>query len=79
MARGFSQIKGVKYDETFAHIAWHTYILSLISTTVEIGWQVHEMDVKTTFLNGFIEEEVYVERPHDFEVLGWEIHVYRLR
>jgi hypothetical protein len=37
------------------------------------------MDVKTTFMNGFIEEEVYIENPQGFEVLGRESHVYLLK
>jgi hypothetical protein len=37
-----------------------------------MGWRIHQMDVKTTFLNGFIEEEVYIEQPQGFEVLERE-------
>jgi hypothetical protein len=35
-----------------------------------MGWRIHQMDVKTTFLNGIIEEEVYLEKPRGFEVMG---------
>ena len=63
MARGFSQIEGFDYDDTFAPIARDTSIRSLISIAAEMGWQIHQMDVKTAFLNGVIEEEVYVEQP----------------
>lgn len=70
MARGFSQIEGVDYDDTFPPVARYTFIWFLISIAAEMGWQIHQMDVKTTFLNEFIEEEVYVEQPQGFEVLG---------
>ena len=59
--RGFSQVEGVDYDETFALVARYTSIKSLISIAAEMGWKIHQMDVKTTFLNGIIQEEVYVE------------------
>jgi hypothetical protein len=42
-------------------------------------WRIHHMDVKTTFLNGMIEEEVYIEQPQGFEVHGMEYHVCRLK
>lgn len=43
-----------------------------------MGWQIHQIDVKTALMNRVI-EEVYVEQPQGFEVLGWETHVCRLR
>ena len=63
VARGFSQIEGIDYDEIFAPIARYTSIWSLISSAAEMGWKIHQMDVKTTFWNEVIEEEVYVEQP----------------
>jgi len=61
VARGFSQVEGVDYEETFAPVARYTSIRSIISIAAEMGWKIHQMDVKTTFLNGFIQEEVYIE------------------
>jgi hypothetical protein len=79
VARGFSQIEGVDYDETFAPVARYTYIQRIIDIAAEMGWRIHQMDVKNAFLNGFIEEEVYIEQPQGFEVLGRESHVCLLR
>jgi hypothetical protein len=44
-----------------------------------MGWSIHQMDVKTTFLNGFIDEEVYIGQPQGFEVSERETHVCILR
>jgi hypothetical protein len=44
-----------------------------------MGWRIHHMDVNTTFLNGIIEEEVYIGQPQGFEVNGKESHVYRIK
>jgi hypothetical protein len=79
VAWGFSQVEGVDYDETFASVARYTSIRAVISIAAEMGWKIHQMDVKTAFLNGLIEEEVYIEQPLGFEVHGRESHVCRLK
>eukprot|EP00253_Pinus_taeda_P021492 PITA_21492 len=79
VARGFSHVEGVDYEETFAPVARYTSIRSIISIATKMGWKIHQMDVKTAFLNGFIQEEVYIEQPQGFEVHGKESHVCRLK
>jgi hypothetical protein len=63
VARGFSQKEGVDYEETFSPVARYTSIRAVISLALVMGWRIHQMDVKTTFLIGVIEEEVYIEQP----------------
>ena len=58
---GFSQIEGIDYEETFAPVTRYSSIRSILDLSVQMGWHIHQMDVKTAFLNGFIEEEVYIE------------------
>jgi hypothetical protein len=61
VAWGFSQIEGIDYDETFAPVTRYSSIRSILARLAQMGWHIHQMDVKTTFLNGIIEEEVYIE------------------
>ena len=60
VARGFSQIKGIDYEETFAPVARYSSIRTILVLSAQMGWHIHQMDVKTAFLNGVIEEEVYI-------------------
>jgi hypothetical protein len=79
VARGFSQKEGEDYDETFDHVARFTSIRAIMSLVASMGWSLHHMDVKTTFLNGEIEEAVYIEKPQEFEVHSRDTHVCRLK
>ena len=67
MARGFSQKEGEYYDDTFAPVAKYTTIHLIVVLVASQGWTLHQMDVKTTFLHGMLQEEVYVEQPQGFE------------
>jgi hypothetical protein len=75
VACGFSQNEGIEYDETFAPIALYTSIMTIISLASILGWKLHQMDVKTAFLNGQVEEEVYIEQLEGFVVQRKESHV----
>eukprot|EP00253_Pinus_taeda_P029149 PITA_29149 len=67
VARGFSQVEGINYDETFDPVVRYSFIISMLALLAQMGWKIHQMDVKTAFLNGNIEEEVYIEKPEGFE------------
>ena len=67
VARCFSQKEGINYEETLAPIAKYTSIRSILSLAIVMKWKIHQMDVKIAFLNGVVEEEVYVEQPLSFE------------
>jgi hypothetical protein len=56
IARGVSKKKGIDYEETFSPIARYTSIRTIIALATNMKWKLHQMDVKTTFLNGVIEE-----------------------
>ena len=61
VAKGFSQKEGIDYAKTFAPVARYSSIQTIISLAAVMGWHVHQMDIKTAFLNGVTEEEVYIE------------------
>ena len=79
MACGFSQREGVDYNDTFAPISQFTSIRSIITIALDMRWILYQMAMGITFLNGEIEEEVYVEKLEGFEVHGKESHVCILK
>jgi hypothetical protein len=79
VTRGFSQKEGIDYEETFALVARYTSIKTIIALAAKMKWKLHQMDVKIAFLNGVIEEEVYIEKPQGFEVEDRKSHLCRLK
>jgi hypothetical protein len=79
VARGFSQKEGINYEETFSPVVRYTSIRTIIALAAKMKWKLHQMDVKTAFLNGVIEEEVYIEQPQGFAVEDKKSHVCRLK
>jgi hypothetical protein len=79
VAHGFSQKEGIDYEETFAPVARYTSIRTIIALAAKMEWKLHWMDIKTTFLNGVIEEKVYIEQPQGFEVEDRKTHVCKLK
>jgi hypothetical protein len=63
VAQGFSEKEGIDYEETFAPVARLEAISILLAFSVAKGFKLHQMDVKSAFLNGVLEEEVYVRQP----------------
>ena len=79
MAREFYQKEGIDYEETFSLVARYTSIRTIMALASMMKWDLHQMDVKTAFLNGMIEEEVYIEQPQGLEVVDRETHVCKLK
>ena len=72
-------MEGIDYEETFSLVARYTSIRTIIALTASMGWKLHQMDVKKTFLNGEIEEEVYIEQPKGFVIHDTKTHLCRLK
>jgi hypothetical protein len=66
VAKGFQQVHGIDYDETFTSVAKMDSICLELSITTTKGWEVHQMDMKNAFLHNDLFEEIYMEQPHGF-------------
>jgi hypothetical protein len=78
VAKGYSQVEGLDFDETYAPVARLESIRILLAYATYHGFKLYQMDVKSAFLNGPIKEEVYVEQPPGFEDSEYPNHVYKL-
>ena len=78
VARGFSQVQGVDFNETFAPVAKFTTIRCIVALGASLDLEMHQMDVKTAFLNGDLEEDIYMEQPKGFVQRGHEHLVCKL-
>lgn len=67
VARGFSQRKGFDFEETYSPVAKMTTFRTLLAIAVRNNLHIHQMDVKTAFLNGNLREEIYMRQPEGFE------------
>lgn len=79
VAKGFLQKAGLDYSEVFAPVARTETIRLVLAFANFKGWPLFQLDVKSAFLNGPLEEEVYVTQPPGFEIKGREDKVYRLK
>ena len=77
--KGFTQQPDIEFNETFAPVARMDTVRIVLDIVAQNKWHVHQMDVKSAFLNGYLQEEVYVEQPQGYEVPGQEHKVYRLK
>ncbi|WRX10466.1 Reverse transcriptase [Theobroma cacao] len=78
VAQGYNQEEGIDYDETFASVARIEAIRLLLTFACFMNFKLYQMDVKSAFLNGFIQEEVFVEQPLGFEDFEKLDHVFKL-
>lgn len=69
MAKGYTYTLGIDYQETFAPISKMNSIKILLSLTVNLDWTLHQFDVRNAFLQGNLEEEIYLDVPPGFKNL----------
>ena len=70
IARGFTQREGVDYHDIFSSVVRHTSIRVVLAIVAHQDLELEQLDVKTTFLHGELEEEIYMTQPEGFEVPG---------
>lgn len=67
MAKGFAQRRGVDYSEIYAPVAKHSTLRAVLAYAAEHSLELHQADIKTAFLNGNLEETVYMQQPPGYE------------
>ena len=68
VCKGYAQIEGINFEETFVLVARMEAICFLLAYVCSKNVKVYQMDVKSAFLNGELEEEVYIEQPEGFQL-----------
>ena len=79
VVKGYSQREGIDYKEVFAPVARWDTIRAIIALAAHKRWHVFQLDVKSAFLYGELNEEIFVEQPQEYEKKGEEHKVYRLK
>ena len=79
VAKGYSQTYGVDFNETFVPVAKFTTIRCILAIGATENMEIHQMDVKTAFLKGELEEEIYMQQPQGFVKQGEENLVCKLK
>eukprot|EP00253_Pinus_taeda_P028118 PITA_28118 len=79
VAKGYSQQEGIDFDDTFAPVAKLNTIRMLIALATKCNWKLHQLDVKSAFLNGDLKEEIYLVQREGFVKQGQEHLVCRLK
>ncbi|GJV35310.1 retrovirus-related pol polyprotein from transposon TNT 1-94 [Tanacetum coccineum] len=79
VAKGYKQEEGIDFEESFAPVARLEAVRMFIAYAANKNITIFQMDVKTTFLNGPLKEEVYVSHPEGFTDPEFPDHIYRLK
>ena len=79
VAEGYTQVEGVDFDESFAPVARLESICILMSIACTMNFKLYQMDVKCAFLNGYLNEEVFVQQPKGFQDPHFPYHMLRLK
>ena len=79
VSKGYSQISGIDFNDVFSIVVKHSYIRILLSIVALLDYELEKLDVKTAFLHGELEEDIYMDQPEGFVVPRKENLVCRLK
>ena len=79
VVKGYNQEEGIDFDETYALVARLEAVRLLLAYACMCNLKLSQIDVKSAFLNGFLNEEVYVSQPPGFEDYLYPNHVFNLK
>ena len=79
VAKGFTQVEGTDFQKTFSPVARYEAIRFLLAHAALKNWEIEAMDIKTAFLYGELDEEIYMEQPEGFVKSGQENKVCHLK
>ena len=79
MAKGYTQKEGVDYEETFSLVVRFASVRLILAIIANLNLELYQMDVKTAFLNGELDEEIYMDQPIGFMTKGQEHKVCKLK
>ncbi|KAM1189908.1 hypothetical protein ACFX2J_025523 [Malus domestica] len=79
VAKGYTQKPGIDFVDTYSTVAKFTSIRILMAIVARMDLELHQLDVKTTFLNGDLKEDIYMIQPEGYHVKGHKNKVYKLR
>jgi hypothetical protein len=79
VCKGYAQVEGIDFEETFSPVSRMEAIILILAYACSKNIKVYQMDMKSTFLNGDLEEEVYIEQPKGFQLSENENYVCKLK
>ena len=79
VAKGYTQREGIDYNEVFSHVVKHSSIRILLALVAQYELKLDQLDMKTPFLHGDLEEKIYVSQLMGFKTAGKENMIYKLK
>ena len=79
MAKGYTQLERIDYEETFSPVIRFASICLILAIVARMNLELYQMDVKTAFLSRELDEEIYMNQPLGFELKGQERKVCKIK